>query len=295
MTRYLCLATSLVFACTAEQTSDSSEDTELPEPVVEVSVGSTHSCAWSSGEAATCWGESRDGQLEAPSTEFEDLDTGSFFSYGIAKSDGNLVSWGSIPTASTTPGSYNYFAISAGLNASCGIHDDHVLRCFGSHSSEIVQDQPEGGAWTQVEVGMFHACALDTEGLATCWGDPERVGTVPEDPMSQIAVGFSHACGLKLDREVVCWGRDLYGETQPPSGSFKAIAAGSFISFGITDLGSVVMWGYEDEYGLAEPLPRVFIDMDAYQQHACGVTEDQGVVCWGYNEQGQTDVPEVLE
>jgi alpha-tubulin suppressor-like RCC1 family protein len=105
----------------------------------------------------------------------------------------------------------------------------------------------------------FHACALQSDGRAWCWGDDEQSGLgngtntadLPPralttidggvfDGIQQIALGYEHGCALRTSGSVACWGDQYWGETglvesptpqgmpdpeRAVAGTFQAIAA----------------------------------------------------------------------
>lgn len=103
--------------------------------------------------------------------------------------------------------------------------------------------------WVQVSVGDDHACALDEQGRAYCWGNnhagqlgacntrPAPVGgghrfrsvaamprgTMPTvyemvgltaDGWTSVAAGEWGQCGVTTAGELFCWGRDPHEEVQ---------------------------------------------------------------------------------
>src|SRR5262249_19331821 len=86
---------------------------------------------------------------------------------------------------------------------------------------------PAGFTATMVGVGSNHVCALDDQGVVSCWGrdngygqlgdGTERIHRGPRpvpglhDAIS-LAVGFQHACALIRGGEVYCWGENHDGQ-----------------------------------------------------------------------------------
>lgn len=79
-----------------------------------------------------------------------------------------------------------------------------------------------GSNWTRVEHGNAvtdtdadqSVCALDDNGLVTCWGAlfsgcDESAACWPSVAFADLAVGLTTACGLTADGDVHCWGGPL--------------------------------------------------------------------------------------
>ena len=66
-----------------------------------------------------------------------------------------------------------------------------------------------------VGAGIFHSCALQSNGRATCWGNNElRQTDVPASLAGVVAlsVGEYHNCALKIDGTVTCSGDNSGGQ-----------------------------------------------------------------------------------
>jgi alpha-tubulin suppressor-like RCC1 family protein len=124
-------------------------------------------------------------------------------------------------------------------------------------------------SYAAIAAGLMHACALDSEGAAWCWGlipGDHAYGapqTVPGDHrFAAIFAGGQFTCGLAADGQAWCWGLGFFGE----------LGNGSYAD-------SLV------------PLPvaggRYFSQLAPGGTHACGRTTDQNLYCWGSNALGQ--------
>src|SRR5437899_2039630 len=88
--------------------------------------------------------------------------------------------------------------------------------------------------WTRGEVisaGLYHTCALKSDGTTTCWGDNTYGQSTPTSPpgaLTAISSGGSHACAIKSDNTGVCWGSNTYGQSTLPAGlgTITSISAG---------------------------------------------------------------------
>lgn len=83
----------------------------------------------------------------------------------------------------------------------------------------------------RAEVGA-HSCALDSDGVATCWGSDMRGETdVPREVLFlQLGGNSGYTCGLRAaDGRAQCWGATPLGQARevPADGTFDALAVGS--------------------------------------------------------------------
>jgi alpha-tubulin suppressor-like RCC1 family protein len=184
-----------------------------------------------------------------------------------------------------------------GVTSACGIAGQRAV-CWGENirgqlglAPQATDPQPPmavGGdfAATAVVTGSYFGCALDTAGLALCWGGTDGVGpdgmcsaativACSEKPspvggaytFTSVSSGPGHLCGVLSDRpETRCWGGDVdyaVGVGSPP----YAVSL------------PYVVTGFHP-----------FTSVSAGEQFACGLTTDRNVWCWGSNRVGQLGV-----
>ena len=117
--------------------------------------------------------------------------------------------------------------------------------------------------------------------LTACGGDDE---VRPPVSATQVAVGVRHTCALRLDGSVRCWGFNLDEQTEPPSGRFVRLTAGTDTNCGIRDDGALSCWGSpfrETNEDAIEPPSGRFVEVALGYSHACALREDGTAVCWG--------------
>jgi alpha-tubulin suppressor-like RCC1 family protein len=231
------------------------------EGAVGIAAGDMHSCALRSEGTVACWGRNEEGQLGRGSSEgsaspvevtgLSDavaISVGSLASCAL-RSGGTVVCWGAFfpdeyplsGVPSTVTGIADARAISVGEGHACALLGDGTARCWGDDNEGQLGDGPgESDEVFPVTVstvsglsdlvhltaGSLHACALDADGAAFCWGRnregqlgdgrtesssvPVRVATLP--PAQTITAGGYHTCALLVDGRMACWGSNHYGE-----------------------------------------------------------------------------------
>jgi alpha-tubulin suppressor-like RCC1 family protein len=138
-----------------------------------------------------------------------------------------------------------------------------------------------------IATGEGHACGIDTEGAAWCWGannagqlgattaesctgDTGHSGACSTVPVrvsggltfSHISAGTSHTCAVAQGGALYCWGANARGELGNGTTS--------------SSLAPVPVAGGHS-----------FTAVDAQWQYTCALTTAGDVFCWGWNGQGQ--------
>lgn len=146
-------------------------------------------------------------------------------------------------------------------------------------------DEVEGFEASTVVAGDQHACALDRDGMAWCWGynrfgqlgngdttespEPVEVESAPE--LVSLAAGRYFTCGVDADGAAWCWGDNSSGQ----------------IGVGVTGAGS-------EDQNRTEATPVLgevsLTEIAAGQNHVCGVDAEGALWCWGAYPSGQLGV-----
>lgn len=227
------------YACWGSDASGQSSGP--PESFHLVAAGATTTCGSRFADTTvTCWGAVDHGQDAPPDGTFLDLDVAATHVCGVS-SGNRLLAWGSA-TAWTQPPPEDRVTLGAASDdGCCGLRDDGSIVCFGQDTTE----EPPEGAWSALDGGVDHWCALGGDGV-TCWGDDShgQVSGAPTGAFARVSAGWRHACAVEQEAgEVVCWGDDSFGQSSPPGGAFDHVSAGWYHTCGKRLDDSVVCWG----------------------------------------------------
>jgi hypothetical protein len=219
-------------------------------PLHGVTAGWRETCALDDQGHPHCWGEVDPVYSPDPQLTLSTIELGQGFGCGLTLAEGALTCWGRDGYGQASPS--------------------------------------EGIGYTSLSVGTGqHACAIDAEGRARCWGDSADGKTLaPATLMRQISVGRDHACGVTQEDEVRCWGVNSRGQTRAPSGAFTWVTAGPTFSCGLRAEGSLSCWGTLTP----EPAP-LFQRVSVGAAHGCAVKADQTLSCWGWPRAGRETPP----
>lgn len=232
-----------------------------------ITTGYSHTCALGSGGAARCWGSNSNGQLGS----------------------GNLI--GQLAPAAVTGLSAGVQAIAAGAYHSCAVTAGGAAQCWGQNSSgqlgdSSVLERPApvtpvglGSGMATVAGGLYHSCALTSNGRVLCWGyngsgqlgipssaEESLIPAVVYDAPSSvtsITTGAEHSCAVTSAGAAQCWGENRSGQV----GNDSTFDAGL----------------PTDVVGLSSGVTRIA----AGQSHTCALTSGGSVKCWGANAAGQ--------
>lgn len=192
------------------------EDGQTSEPVritegrsfTSIEAGSSHACALE-GDETWCWGENGFGQL------------------GDGTTDGS-----SEPVAVT--GGHTFASIGAGGSYTCGLEEDGDAFCWGHNELTLELGIDEDGTdfvteptavageltFASLSTGYIHACALEGDGDAFCWGegDTGALGNGGDAAIGRptavsgghtfavVEAGRHSTCAIDEDGAVWCWG-----------------------------------------------------------------------------------------
>jgi alpha-tubulin suppressor-like RCC1 family protein len=195
--------------------------------------------------------------------------------------------------------------VAVGVQSSCALVGDGTAKCWGSSGygqlGTGVKGAEQATAATVVGLsglkmlasGEYHACALDFDGIVSCWGglllDDRPPFAVPGlSDVAMIAAGGSHTCALRRDGRVLCWGHKFDGSVPQPI-AVDGITDAKFIAtadgHGCAALagGAVSCWDQGDDMTLSASAQGV---SDAALVavgggFSCVLTTQFRVNCWG--------------
>ena len=260
---------------------------ELPTPVVDVggkvvqlSLGTQHTCARLDSGKMRCWGHGDHGRL----------------GNGTTNTLGDQP--GELPTPDIDVGGV-VLQVGVGAEHSCALLAGGTMRCWGNgaygrlgYGNTTTLLKPSGedvfGVTDvkQIAVGAFHTCALRTDGGVQCWGNNDfgqlgiesntqigdNLGEVPaalskvgdaNDPVVQLSAGFYHNCALLESGKVRCWGENKDGETGVGFPSMSVGGAPGQMPPPVVDLGG--------------PATQVLAGLG----YSCALMKSKAVKCWG--------------
>ena len=176
-----------------------------------------------------------------------------------------------------------------------------------------VQSTPVLLGYSKVTLGHRHGCAIRLDQTIVCWGDDSAgQASPPNGQYTDLAAGKFHTCAITDTSAIVCWGSDYssfeiiahadiiptpvyIGQTRPPAGQFKFIAADEYHTCATYFDDKLTCWGtlgvsvHSDGKSETDPWPKLLTD-PIYQfsiggPQTCGITTMNRLVCWGGNSE----------
>lgn len=286
-----------------------------PRLFADLDAGAYHTCGVQGDGTLLCWGRNDYGQLGDGTTEdrrtptpvqsgpvFRSVSAGWLHTCGVTR-DGGTYCWGDnsfgqlgngergpqehLPVPVIAAGRFT--AVAAGHGYTCGLTEAGAVFCWGENLGgslgagieeefeAVPQEVASNAVFTSVTAGPGHACALDEDGQAWCWGS-SRAG--------ELGAPATETC--YLDRP--CSRTPL-----PVEGghAFQTLGAGSSSTCGIDDAGELLCWGGNSQGQLGDgttedrpsPSPvvgaRSWSEVDGGFGRTCGIAEGGEPWCWG--------------
>lgn len=275
--------------------------------VVQVAVGSDHTCARQRAGTLNCWGRNDYGQ--------------------VGQSGGDVTR----PLPVALP---DVVDVAVGGDHTCAVLTNGQVECWGRNDRGQLgypvsdpQRQPVSvpGITNAVAVtaGYAHTCAILDSGQVRCWGRNDR-GQLGNNsttdsatpvkpglgPVASVSAGVFHTCARLVDASLWCWGGNDYGQVGdsttndrltpvavPLSGA-QVVSAGAYHTCAVNSTGVARCWGRNSGGRLGDgstsdrltPTRVVGVtgvdDIAAGAHHTCATTA-AGAFCWGSNATGQ--------
>jgi len=251
--------------------------------LTQITAGFYFTCALSTTGAVYCWGFNADGELGNNSTTNSGVP--------VAVTTSGVLS-GVTVTQITADSGYNACALGSTGAAYCwGKNSDGQLGNNTVTSSSVpvavsTSGVLAGKTLTQVTAGNDLTCALDSTGLAYCWGDDTRgqlgnnstttspvpvavtaTGVLSGVTLTQVSAGNAFACALGSAGAAYCWGYNASGQL----GNSSTVS--SSVPVAVTTTG--VLSGVT----LTQVTPGA--------SFTCALGSTGAAYCWGLDSKGQ--------
>lgn len=187
--------------------------------------------------------------------------------------------------------------IAAGLDGSCGIQHNGLVKCGGPRQGLIRTLPSFLGPVKKISMRKQHACVVTEMNSAECWGANSH-GEINRPVMLrgntlEISAGWSHTCGIDLKGHLHCWGNNEKGQTQIPSdlGTVNEVSAGNTHTCVRETDGQARCWGDEENSQLIRPPSDLgpVLTISAGDLDTCAIKVDGTLACWGMNRGQELD------
>jgi alpha-tubulin suppressor-like RCC1 family protein len=148
----------------------------------DLDVGENHSCAVRTGGLVSCWGNGQQGELGQGTTA-------------------NALTPVNVSGSGTT---YVFTQVAASEDFSCAVTTGGNVYCWGRDHQTSMTSEVRGviGVGTTVGPAAFTTPQQVQQGLMG----------VPLTDVVQVEAGVDHACARQTDGDIYCWGRNDYGQ-----------------------------------------------------------------------------------
>jgi hypothetical protein len=233
------------------------------------------------GDTGDSGGERYDTGTSTPFLFWESAGMGTDHACGLV-SDGSIRCWGRDYCTSGRPSPTDHFKqLSVGHTEACGVRTDGRVQCWCCTGSDEVCTGVSEDIYERVEVTGGSACAVDAQGLVTCWGGG---WTPPFGPVVDLSLD-QWAWAILADGTVDTWGDEWMGGAPPPPDGWALvdIAAGDWHACGLDAAGAGVCWGEYAPGGgeFPQPPPGTYVFIESSYKSACAIALDGTLSCWG--------------
>lgn len=185
----------------------------------------------------------------------------------------------------STPGSHSYCLTASNQYSEYYISSDNRIPQEGLCPGHVSQIGVESQIlWSSISTGATHSCAIDSGGIAYCWGSDsfgqlgndssttnKSIPTLVDDSsfngtVTSISAGQYHTCATTSSGTAYCWGSDSYGQLGNDSSLSNRSTPASVNTSSFT--GTVT-------------------SISAGSVHTCATTSDAKIYCWGEDSAGE--------
>ena len=250
--------------------------------IVQISLGSVHSCALEDSGKVLCWGEGVDGRLGTGNTDEQMRPA-----YVIEGTGTNHLT--------------DVVQIDAGVEHTCALKHNGESVCWGkgedgrlgegaNSTREYAVNVQKGSDDLEIKIsalsaGQGHACAL-VSGKVRCWGhgtsgqlgddgdNDQKAPVAAKDSdgnelakVKSLGAGSAHTCAVRSDGKVECWGEGSSGQlgNNESNDQSKAVVVEDASGNELTGAVGVSSGG----------------------EHSCLVNSEGRVYCWGKGTNGR--------
>ena len=253
------------------------------ETLIQISAGTSHTCAVASNNKSYCWGMGTNGRIGDNTTS-------------------NRLTPYALNTTGAISSTATIVQITSGDTFTCAISHTYSSYCWGNNATNQLGDGtttqslisvavsqgniPAGALVRQISSGTSHTCTLASDHKIYCWGlntsgqlgdnsttdrsTPVAVSAIQNANnliALQVSSGDGHVCALASDYKAYCWGNGAGGRLGNSSTSNSATPVA--VSQG------------------AMPAGTTFLQIVASTNGTCGLGSDYKAYCWGPNDSGQ--------
>ena len=300
--------------------------------------------ATTSGDAAWLGSDGATTSADSSAVRVVDVSAGSSLTCAVL-SDGSLRCWGNGlgygPVPAVVSKISRAIAVSVGSDGGsselvasahvCALIADGSVQCWGNNADGQATGTQSGGDTSPaavagitsaiaVSAGGQHTCALLKDGTVQCWGANSNgqlgngTTSAPGPPTAvvglggavQVSAGASHTCARLEDGTVRCWGLAPGLNSTPGDigvSDVVDVSAGYQHSCVVFQDGSVACWGclYDsgtgpgfncDERPGTAKVPSVSqaVAISTGYEHRCALLVDHSIKCWGNDGNGKLGI-----
>jgi cysteine-rich repeat protein len=249
---------------------DGCSDSCLLEPAASsglISQNGSALCAVRADGSLQCWG---DGPGEVPDGPFDQVAVSAYHVCAL-RTEGEVSCFrGSGPSFAPVG---DFLQLAADYDQTCGLRTDGGVTCWDDRDVTFSRD----GDYVRVDTNRA-VCAIDAQGIATCWDPHASAGIVRQGRTLQTFPDPDGMCQLLEDGRLQCETGSSFFLDEVPDAALVRVSIDRSSALGLRPDGRVVSWG-TGAYQLGED--ERFIDV-ANGIAQCGLTADHRVHCWGF-------------